>query len=79
MKPRVILSQNGLRIVRTANYCGAYCFRVEREDGRDMLGRTRWSLVLGTELQGSAELLLDAVGLWLVRRQKAARKARRKE
>jgi hypothetical protein len=72
MKPRVIMSSNGLRIVRTYG-----SFQLEQANGCDLLGRVKWDLVSESDLEQKAGLLLYGVGIWLVRREKAARKARR--
>jgi hypothetical protein len=74
VKPRVMFSAGGIRVVRTADRW----FVVERAESRDAMGRTRWARIEGQALAERAGSLVQCFGMSMVRREKAARNARRR-
>lgn len=81
MKPRVLIvaSKRYGATYRLVRRGGPYVTEtvVEKADGQDSLNRTRWRIVLGESLKAECENLIDALGRTLVKRENAARKARR--
>lgn len=71
MKPRVLASAAGFRIVRLSSN---YSFAVERADGKDLLGRTRWRCMSGDEMAANAGMLVHTFGRSLVLREQRRRR-----
>lgn len=66
MKPRVIASAAGLRIVRLSSN---YSFAVEQSDGKDLLGRMRWRRLSDAEIAMRSGMIVHTFGRSLVLRE----------